>query len=215
VGHKEMKHLGTNGKLELHTSNELTTDNNNIIDKCSILTFYDTNLNKTSIHVSNPNFPEMNHFTTSAERLLNNNPQNYSYTMIVFDINLLSKINETYNHVIYNALIKHVFATLQANIQEPNLFCQINDDNFAIFVENYKAIDIALFVINLTEEISSYNSELTIKLTFGSCPADYSKMNISTLSRLAFYAKSTLNGQSNRLLADYNELVFHKKMARN
>ncbi|MHB8132352.1 MAG: GGDEF domain-containing protein [Mobilitalea sp.] len=214
-----MMQFDTNDQLELLTSKKSSTVYNNdkndlILHKWSNFTFYDTNLNKTIIHVPNTNFSGMYHFTVTAERLMKNNLQNNSYTMIVFDINLLSDIKDAYDHAIFNALIHHVLTTLQTNILKPNLFCRINDDNFAIFVENYKAIDIALFVINLKEEISSYNPELTIKLTFGICPVDNPKIDIPSLCKLAFYAKSTLIGQSVRFLANYDELVFQKKMPR-
>lgn len=176
-----------------------------IIVERSNLDFYDFHLNQLSTDASYHVLSDMYHFAKSVENLLSNNTH-ASYTMVVFDIDGFGKINDLYGHRMGDELLCHINKTLKSLIQNPNLYCRVYDDNFALFLENYKKIDIALLVIQLTEEISNYNPQLAAKLSFGICNAGKEGLDIPSLCSRAYYAKSTIKGIDYQLLANYDEL---------
>lgn len=162
-----------------------------------------------SFQHSNSSISDLNLFTTSAENMLNQKESNSSHIMIVFGIDNFNDINACYGNDSGNELLKYVHLTLKSYIPAPNLFCQLQSDSFAIFLEDYKNIDLALLAIQLTEEISNYNPKYMAKLSFGICKALPSDTNISPLCSRALYAKRTLKMKAPQLLADYNELIHH------
>lgn len=204
-GLKNMNRNSMNDPLESNTQNAMQSIETqySIYDMCSNLSLFYENLNKASFNISNIDIYQ---FTKSSEKLLKNNTQKNTYAVLVFDIDQLNEFNNS----IKNELIAHIESTLKNYINEPKLYCNMNDGNYVILLENYKSIDIALLVILLTEEISDYIPELNIKPTFGICIADQSDQNIPSLYKRAFYAKSTIKGQNQKLLANYTELILRK-----
>jgi GGDEF domain-containing protein len=200
-----MNRNGINNPLGLNSQNAMQSMEtyNNVFDKYSNPIFFYDNLNKTSLNTSGTG---IFHFTEAAEKLLKSNPENNSYALLAFDIDQFSEINKLYGSSLTNELITHINSILKNHIKEPNLFCNINE-NFAILLENYKSIDIAMLVIQLSEEISCLYPELKIKLAFGICMAGQFEQKFSSLYKRAFYAKNTIKGQDQQLLANYTELL--------
>ena len=149
---------------------------------------------------------DRNQFEEAAKCIMQHNTGNNSYTLAVFDIDKFSEINEMFGFSVGDELIQHICSTLQANITWPHLCCRLYDDNFALFLENYKSVDIALLVICLAEEIAKYNSDLKNKLSFGICQAKEADFDIEALYKRAIYAKSTIKGETHQLLASYTEV---------
>ncbi|MDF2510524.1 MAG: hypothetical protein K0S04_390 [Herbinix sp.] len=149
---------------------------------------------------------EMHRFTDSAEELLNSNTQKHSYTMLIFDVTLLGGASESCSLSAFRDLISYIGSMLKNYVPEPNLFCQINSNTFAILMKDCKAVDVALLAISLTEEANQFHPGSMVKLTFGSCLADRRKIDIIALCRQAYYAKNTITDQNHQILADYNEL---------
>ena len=176
---------------------------NNIVDQYPNSIFFYDNLNKNSLNSSNI---DIYRFVESAERLLESNLKNSTYALLVFDIDKFHEINKSYGDSIMNELIARINSTLKSHIKEPNLYCNVKE-HFAILLENYKSIDIAMLVIQLSEEISCFYPELKIKPAFGICIAGPSDRKVSSLYKRAFYAKNTIKGQDKQLLANYTELI--------
>ncbi len=157
----------------------------------------------------------LHQFTDCAENLLRNNSRNHSYTMLIFDVNLLSGTQESCSLSAFQDLITYIGSMLKNYVPEPNLFCQINSNNFAILMQDSKAVDVALLAISLTEEANQFHPGSMVKLTFGSCLADSKKIDIAALFRQAIYAKNTITEQNHQILAVYNELEnFKNKISR-
>lgn len=205
-----MKQYGTNYQMDVTNQDMLISikDPNHIINELSNLTFYN-NLNKLSLSNFNTYFADIKQFISSAEGFLNSRHGNNSYTIIVFDINKFSDINKVHGSSVGDSLLKHIDLILKSHIHDPYLYCRIDEENFAVFLENYKDIDIALLAIYLSEEISIINKEIKPKLSFGICKAKTPDLNITSLYNRAFYAKSTITKNDRKLLANYNEIVFN------
>lgn len=148
----------------------------------------------------------IHHFAETAAKMLSSNTYSHTYIMIIFGINNLSEINHCYGSAAGHGLICHIQKIIKSYIHEPNLYCHFNVDNFAIFMENCKDIDLALLVIQLTEEIADFNRGYNIKLSFGICKANHSDSSISSLLSRALYAKRSVKIDAYQLLVDYNEI---------
>jgi GGDEF domain-containing protein len=146
------------------------------------------------------------HFKISAERMLYNSRNNGPHIMIVFGLNHLSDITADYGPITELELTCYVQDILKAYIPEPNLFCPLTSDTFAVFLENFKDIDVALLVIQLTEEISSFQKQNDITLSFGICKETPFLSNVLSLYNCALYAKESVKIDSLQFLADYSEL---------
>lgn len=206
-----MKYHGTSYKIKSISPNILVSIESfyNIIVERTNPNFY-RNLNPLSFNESDVPIANMKLFVESAERRLKNNSDNKAYTMIVFDIDSFSEINALYGRTTGNELLEHIAKILSSYVREPNLFCRVHDDNFALFLENYNKIDTALLVINLAEEISNYDMEA--KLSFGICKVAPEDKDILSLCSKAFYAKSTIKGNEHQLLANYDEVITSKSI---
>ncbi len=158
---------------------------------------------KFSPYTSNSNIYQ---FIEAADWLLNNNPKQHTYAVLAFDIGSLSESNRLYGNSRTSELITHISSLLSIHIKEPNLYCNFRE-NFAIFLEDYTSIDIAILVIQLSEEITGYCRNLNAKPTFGFCIAGQSDQRISSLYKRAFYAKNSIKGQERPLLANYTEIL--------
>jgi GGDEF domain-containing protein len=164
--------------------------------------FYD-NPQKTFL---NSSYYGIDDFIESSENLLRNNQRNNLYSILVFDIDKFEEINNSDGIFLSNEVIALICSILECHIKEPNQYCYTNE-NFAILLENYKSIDVAMLVIQLSEEISNFFSTFKVKLSFGICIVNQSDQNISDLYIKACYAKSTIKGQNQQLLANYTELI--------
>jgi GGDEF domain-containing protein len=205
------RYVGKNSfGLNSQNATQSIITHNNIIDKSSNLSLSYYNLDKISIFPSNIG---LYHFTESAEKLLKNNPNRNSYALLAFDIDNISEISKLYGIFFVSELFVQISSTLRNHIMDPNLYCNMNE-NFAILLENYTSIDIAMLVIQLSEEISNINPELNIKLAFGICIAGPADQNISFLYKRAFLAKSTIKGKDQPLLANYTETRYRKHRIR-
>ena len=203
-----MGHFGAKKQPDNNTSEEINSKEKvqPMRDQWSNLAFYDTNLNKTLIQLTYDPTSEMHRFNESAEKLLRNNTRSHSYTMLIFDVNLLGTAQNSCSLSAFRDLISYIGSMLKNYVPEPNLFCQINSNNFAILMKDSKAVDVALLAISLTEEANQFLPGSMVKLTFGSCLADRRQVDIAALCRQAIYAKSTITDQNHQILADYNEL---------
>lgn len=204
-----MNYHRTGTPLELIAPNTLISIKNyyNVIVERSNLAFYDLNLNNISQDNTKTPISDLHQFALLAEGLLKDASNDFSYTIVVFDIDNFSKINKLYGYNTGNNLLTHIECTIKANIGEPNLYCRMHDDNFALLLVNYKEIDIALLVIQLTEEINHFNRLLQIKLSFGICKVDEADCDIPYLCTRAFYAKSTIKGKAQHLLANFDDVI--------
>jgi GGDEF domain-containing protein len=209
-GAKSMNRYGINDPSEFNFQNAipLTETHSNVFDNCSNLTFFYDNLYKASLNISNIG---ISHFTETADGLLTNNPNNNLYTVLVLNIDKSGEINKLYDNSIPNELIAQIGSSLKNHIKAPNLYCNFNGKNFAVFLENYKSIDIALLVIQLTEEISGIYPEVNIRPAFGICTAGQYDQSFFSLYKRAFYAMTTIKGRDQQLLANYTELIFRKR----
>lgn len=149
---------------------------------------------------------EIHRFEESVEYLLVNR-RNNTFTMAVFDIDRFSDINKTYGFLVGNDLLNYIDSVLNSYMNETNLYCRLYDDHFALFFENSKMLDVALFVIYLTEEISNFHPNIKNKISFGICQADTTDTSMISLCNRAIYAKSTIKGKPSRLLANYDEVI--------
>lgn len=149
---------------------------------------------------------DIKHFLDAANELLNNQNNPETHTMVVFSINHLKEINTRYGFDTGCELISYVHNILKAYINKPQLFSDFNTNHFAIFLNNYKKIDLALLVIQLTEEISNYNKDINITLSFGICQAGPLDDNINRIYKRALLAKNCIKSETFRFLADYNEI---------
>ncbi len=174
----------------------------NIINDYSNETFLYENQNITSTNSTNI---KIYHFIEAAKVLLHNSTGNNSYAVLTFKIDSSGKSNKLRGNSLSNELITHISSTLRTHIKEPNLYCNINE-NFVILLENYKSIDIAILVIQLSEEISCFCRDLKTKLSFGICMADQTNQEICSILKRALYALSPLKRQENQLLACCTEL---------
>ncbi len=208
-----MQYYGMRDMIDTFSTYTTSSNDNfiHVINKWSHLTFYDCNLNIISPSISHAHYSDLYQFTISAERLLKNSPY-HNHIMLIFDIDTICEAAETNPSVIDYKFSHHVDTIVKSYIHEPNLCSSINDETFMILIENYNTIDIAMLVINLTEDITNFNPEFKIKVKFGTCIAEYSDYDITSLYRRAFFAMSTITGKEQQLLANYNELVFQKKV---
>lgn len=204
-----MKQLGTKKNIAAMTPNVLASIKNyyNIIIERSNLAFFDFNLGINPLDSSHTQISDMQRFSVKAEQLLKQNLFHHAYTMVVFDIDCFRKVNEIIGYSRGDELLQYIEHTLQSYVSAPDLYCRVHDDNFALFLADYKEIDIALLVIQLTEEISKFTSPININLSFGICKAEFAELDIPSLCSRAFYAKSTIKGKEQQLLADYNEVI--------
>jgi diguanylate cyclase (GGDEF)-like protein len=188
-------------QLSKEVSQDVLTSHMN--DKISIRGYSEyTSLNNSCISIS-----DIFHFEASAKKMLNNKSDFISHIMIVFGIDNFKEINESYGYAVGNELLSYVQIILNSNIEKPHLYCQLYSDSFAIFLENYKDIDLALLTIQLTEEISSYHIDIKPKLSFGICKATTSDLNIPSLCGRALYARRTIKTDAGQLMADYHEIA--------
>ncbi len=137
--------------------------------------------------------------------------QNVSYAILAFDIDNYIELIKLYGDFASNELMAQVHKTLQNHIKQPHMYngCV---DKFVILLENYKSIDVALLVIELSEEIYSFCPD--IKLSFGICIAGPSDRDISTLYKRARLAKNSIKGLNQPILANYSNLVIRKDKSR-
>lgn len=173
----------------------------NIINNYSNETLLFENQNITSTNTTNI---KIYHFIEAAKVLLQNSCTDNSYAILTFKIDTAGKANRSYGNPLSDELITRVNSTLRAYIKEPNLYCNINE-NFVILLENYKSIDIAILVIQLSEEISDFCPKLKTSLSFGICMADQANQEVCTILKRALYALSPLKRQAHQLLANYME----------
>ena len=198
-------------------ANDLITNENflKIIDKWSNLAFYDNSLNRYSLNLAKNNYYELYQFTIAAEQLVKNNLGRHSYTMIVFNIHTP---NDMYHALksdsipAFKDLTIQVASALGTHLPTQTLYCAMNIDTYAILLEDYKPVDTALLVINLTEDITNHYPDSKLRLTFGSCEADAYEYDIPSMCRRAFYAMSTITGDDPQLMVDYNEIILEKKI---
>ncbi len=207
-----MKHLDTETQLTFNITNDLTSNEtiSPILEPWSNLTSYNHPPVKTLLPVPKTHAPGMHHFTVSAQKLLYNGNRQHTYTMIIFDVTMLGETSEACSLYAFRYLITYVDTVLKKYIAKPDLFCQMNHNTFAILVENYKSVDIALLAISLMEEASQFDPDLKVKLTFGTCLSNQPDTDITALYRQAFYAKNTIKDQNHHILADYNEIESNK-----
>ncbi|HHV12738.1 MAG TPA: hypothetical protein GXX75_20915 [Clostridiales bacterium] len=210
-----MKHLDTEKQPEFHITDDLASNENisPILGAWSNLTSRGSHPTKTLLPVPKTHASGMHHFTVSAQKLLHKGSRRHTYTMIIFDVTLLGGASEACNLYVFRDLVAYVDTVLKKYIAKPDLFCQMNHNTFAILVENYKSVDIALLAISLMEEANQFDPGLKVKLTFGTCLSNQPDIDITALYRQAFYAKSTIKDQNHHILADYNELESNKKAA--
>ena len=203
-----MKYYNDNHSNKSITTKALISIKNyyNIIVDRSNLAFYDYNPNNTLPEVSTIELNDMYCFTLSAGSLLKNSVACNVYDMIVFDIDNFSDINKTYGYNVGDELLEYIEQTLHSILPTTSLFCRMHDDNYALLLENCSEIDIALLVIQLTEEINRFRTSFQVQLSFGITKVDSSENNIPSICTRAFYAKSTIKGQKN-LLANFDEIV--------
>lgn len=162
---------------------------------------------KILLNNSNSNISDICDFEAAAEKMLKLSSNTDSHIMIVFGIDNFNEINAYYGHSAGTELLSFVCNVLNSYVTEPNLYCQLHSESFAIFLENYKDIDLALLAIQLTEEISGFNKNYDTKISFGTCKASPTDQSISSLCSRALYARRTIKIDARQLLADYNEIV--------
>lgn len=146
-------------------------------------------------------------FEDSAKNMLDGDPDSNSHIMIVFGIDNFKEINDLCGTAVGNGLLFYIQTILKSYLHKPHLYCQLHSDCFAILLENYKDIDLALLTIQLTEEISNYKIDIIPKLSFGICKADSSDFNIFSLCGRALYARRSIKTDGKQLMADYNEIA--------
>lgn len=173
-----------------------------IINKWLHLFFYDNYPDSAAI-IPDVFHSTLYHFVTCAENLLKNNSPK-AHTMLVFDCEEEDGSKDT---SLFNKLTTYLDGFLQKHIQEPNLFCRLCDDTFVLLLEDCKEIDVAVLVIYLMEEVSGFDPEKKMKLTFGACKADPAEYNIHALYQKAVFAKNSIKGKTLQLLADYQEIM--------
>ncbi len=195
-----------NDLIELNSRNSMLSmeTHNHVTDMCSNPTDSSDTTNKNSLYTSSIDFYN---FTEYAEKLLKNKRSNNSYAVLAFHIDKFHEIKRIYGNSLADELITHIDSTIKNHINESSLHCN-REDNFAILLENYKSIDIAMLVIQLSEEISCFYPALNIKLAFGICIAAQPNQDITSLYKRALYAMSTIKGDGQLLLANYTDLIF-------
>ena len=162
--------------------------------------------------VSLIHFKDLHRFESLARNLLTEDRGLCYYNMIVFDVDQFSEINRRYGYLVGNNFLAYIESVLKANVQEPDLYCRLYDDHFALFLKDCKDIDLALYVIQLSEEVSKFSPEINNKLSFGICRTDSLNLDILSLCNCAIYAKNTIKGQACQFLANYNELSLKKHL---
>ena len=89
-------------------------------------------LKSTSFKNSDTFYSDLYHIPKAAKEFFSCKLNDKSYYMIAFDIDNLKELHQSYN-------AKHIFSciysTLESYIKAPNLYCRINEDNFAILIE--------------------------------------------------------------------------------
>lgn len=148
---------------------------------------------------------DLHHFIESIE--MRTVKQNVTYAILVFDIDNYIDLIQQYGDFATKETMAQVHKTLQDHIRQPHMYYGCADQ-FVILLENYKSIDAALLVIDLSEEIYGFCPEA--KLTFGICIAGPSDRNISTLYQRACLAKNSIRGQNQPILANYSDLESRK-----
>jgi len=143
-------------------------------------------------------------FTIDAEVILKKNVDK-TYAIIVFDIDKFRIINDLYGSKEGDEVLKYIGRILKSNISQPNLYCRMYADNFAILLEYKKDAELALLTITLAEEIAKYPLELEVMISFGICKVDNGGTAVNTLCDRASLAKKTVKGNVLQLLAFYDE----------
>lgn len=145
-------------------------------------------------------------FTSRVSTLLNKNSDK-NYAMVVFDIDKFRIVNDLYGAEQGDKLLEYIAQALKKNIIEPDLYCRMYTDHFAIFMEYEKEADFALTAIVLAEEIARNKVGHETMLSFGVCIVDDNKTSVPALCDRACLAKKTVKGNYVQLLAFYDETL--------
>nr|WP_295786723.1 GGDEF domain-containing protein [Rhodoferax sp.] len=83
------------------------------------------------------------HFTASAQHAFKDMARNVS--LVLFDMDLFKKINDTYGHAAGDWVLKTVCITVKAQLQKAELLGRLGGEEFAICLPNFPEMEAELF----------------------------------------------------------------------
>ena len=135
-------------------------------------------LNKTATQDSLTGVKNQNSYYIMVEKLNNHiteTPEEIKFALIVFDVNNLKETNDTYGHLMGDALLK-VFADHLRSVFDQSFICRIGGDEFIVILEgdSYKNAKALLQEFEKGLKTLSLASNATVDI---SCAYGYAKYN--------------------------------------
>jgi len=162
----------------------------------SLQSKFQMNLYESSIHDSLTAAFNQKYFLDSLNKAFSYSLRHQSSLgLLMLDIDLFKKINDTYGHLVGDIVLKEVVKKIENNLRNEDILCRYGGDEFAVIIRDFKYgfIKIAAERIRLIFDGKSMNCEdhkINISLSIGAAAID--NENIETFKDMIELADANL-----------------------
>ena len=139
---------------------------------------FQMNLYESSIHDSLTAAFNQKYFLDSLNKAFSYSLRHQSSLgLLMLDIDLFKKINDTYGHLVGDIVLKEVVKKIENNLRNEDILCRYGGDEFAVIIRDFKYgfVKIAAERIRLIFDGKSMNCEdhkINISLSIGAATID-------------------------------------------
>jgi len=162
----------------------------------SLQSKFQMNLYESSIHDSLTAAFNQKYFLDSLNKAFSYSLRHQSSLgLLMLDIDLFKKINDTYGHLVGDIVLKEVVKKIENNLRNEDILCRYGGDEFAVIIRDFKYgfVKIAAERIRLIFDGKSMNCEdhkINISLSIGAAAID--NENIETFKDMIELADANL-----------------------
>ena len=162
----------------------------------SLQSKFQMNLYESSIHDSLTAAFNQKYFLDSLNKAFSYSLRHQSSLgLLMLDIDLFKKINDTYGHLVGDIVLKEVVKKIENNLRNEDILCRYGGDEFAVIIRDFKYgfVKIAAERIRLVFDGKSMNCEdhkINISLSIGAAAID--NENIETFKDMIELADANL-----------------------
>ncbi|MES2952791.1 MAG: GGDEF domain-containing protein [Pseudomonadota bacterium] len=97
------------------------------------------------------------HFTASVQQTFKDATR--SVSLVLFDMDMFKKINDTYGHAAGDWVLKTVCATVKIQLHKPDLLGRLGGEEFAICVQDFSEDEVEIFAERCRAAIAAINTQ--------------------------------------------------------